>query len=163
MKKICLISDSHGHLPDRALKYIEGSDELWHAGDIGVPDILRNIPCEKIRAVRGNIDTATTHSRYPEELQWEEGGLKFFMIHIGGKPGKYAKGIKQRIRELKPDVFICGHSHILKIQYDEALKVLYMNPGAIGKEGFHKVKTLLTFEIHDKNLRNLNVVELEPR
>lgn len=164
MKKICLISDTHGHLPQKAEKYLEESDEIWHAGDIGNPDIL--LPWENrkmIRAVYGNIDGLEIQKKYPRELLWKEGQNLLYMTHIGGRPGRYPSNIKNKLKELKPSVFICGHSHILRVEYDKAFGVMYLNPGACGREGFHKTKTLLLFDWFEDNLRNLRVVELEPR
>ncbi|MCX8081470.1 MAG: metallophosphatase family protein [Bacteroidia bacterium] len=164
MKSICLLSDTHGFLPERAKKYLDKADEIWHAGDIGTPDILEPWTGKKnIRAVFGNIDDESVRKRYPEELLWQDGNMLFYMVHIGGRPGKYPVNIKKVFAEKKPNVFICGHSHILRVEFDKTWNVMYLNPGACGREGFHKTKTLLLFDTDGNNLRNLSVVELEPR
>jgi len=140
-------------------------DEIWHAGDIGgLPVLDRLIKTKKtIRAVYGNIDDAKIRIAVPGELEWVLDGKKFLMTHIGGYPGHYAKGIKDLLRKHQPDVFICGHSHILKVIFDKELNLLHLNPGACGKEGFHQVRTMLKFSIQDGVLKDMAVVELGKR
>ncbi|SEJ57483.1 hypothetical protein SAMN05192553_105177 [Cyclobacterium xiamenense] len=163
MKKIALISDTHGDFPQNARGILEDVDEIWHAGDVGDPRVLAALPQGPLqRIVYGNIDDTELRSRYPEELFFESGGVKALMLHIGGKPPRYAKGVKTKIRSLQPDLFVCGHSHICKVEFDKQLNCLYLNPGALGNQGFHQVKTLLTFEL-DKKIKNLRVVELGKR
>ncbi|WP_162417357.1 metallophosphoesterase family protein [Cyclobacterium roseum] len=163
MIKVALISDTHGDLPDNALEILRQADEIWHAGDVGHTEVLTKLPPGPIqRIVYGNIDDYELSRQLEEELFFETGGVKVLMLHIGGKPPAYAKGVKAKIKRLQPDLFVCGHSHICKVVFDKALGCLYMNPGALGNQGFHQVKTLLTFEL-DGKIKNLNVVELGKR
>lgn len=161
MVKVALISDSHGFIDEKVLAHLDDVDEIWHAGDIGSETVIEALPEGKVlRIVYGNIDDAEARLRYPEELFFETEGLKVLMIHIGGKSPYYAKGIKSKIAQLSPALFVCGHSHICKVEYDAKLNCLYMNPGAIGMQGFHQVRTLLKFEIEAGKPKNLRVVEL---
>jgi len=163
MVKIALISDTHGMLPENALPALEQADEIWHAGDVGDPEVLLSLPEKPIhRLVYGNIDDASLRQRFEEELFFTSGGVKVLMLHIGGKPPRYATGIKAKIKRLRPDIFICGHSHICKVVYDKDLECLYLNPGALGNQGFHQVKTMMTFEL-DGKIKNLKVLELGKR
>lgn len=163
MVKIALISDTHSSLPENAIKTLKEVDEIWHAGDIGDPEVLEKLPKKPLlRAVYGNIDDQFLHRKMPEEVFFECGGVKVFMIHIGGKPPGYAKGVKAKIKNYQPDLFVCGHSHICKVVQDKELGVLYMNPGAIGNHGFHQIKTMLTFEL-DQTVKNLKVIEFGKR
>ncbi len=164
MKKIALISDSHGHIDHAILNTLNNVDEVWHAGDIGQPDILETLPPEKrIRAITGNIDEPGLRKKYPETLVFDVEGLKIVMTHIGGRPGRYAKGVKALIHSNQAKVFICGHSHICRVMQDKELGCLYMNPGAIGHQGFHQMRTLLLFEVGEGKIGNLKVVELGKR
>jgi uncharacterized protein len=164
LKKIALISDSHGYIDSKALPHLNDADEIWHAGDIGEVTVLLQLPQNKVmRIITGNIDGYDIRHQFPEELFFEVEGVKIYMLHIGGKPPHYAKGVKSKIRALKPDVFVCGHSHICKVEYDSNLNCLYMNPGAIGQHGFHLVKTMLLFEVKESKIINLRVVELGKR
>ena len=164
MTKIALISDTHGFMDEKGLAHLQEVDEVWHAGDIGSETVVEALPATKIhRIVVGNIDDAAARLKHPEELFFETGGMKVLMLHIGGSPPNYAKGVKRKIQALKPDIFVCGHSHICKVVYDPALNCLYMNPGAMGNQGFHQVRTLLKFEIEEGKAKNLNVVELGKR
>jgi len=161
MKKILLLSDTHSFLDSRVLDYAKDADEIWHAGDIGnlnVTDSLRNL--KPLRAVYGNIDNATIRQEFPEDLFFELEGVSVFMTHIGGKPNRYAKGISEKLSKLKPQLFICGHSHILKVAFDKSRELLYVNPGAAGKHGFHKKQTLIKFELANGKAQNLVVIEL---
>ncbi|MFO7823358.1 MAG: metallophosphoesterase family protein [Cyclobacterium sp.] len=163
MVKIALISDTHGMLPENALPALEQADEIWHAGDVGDPEVLLSLPEKPIhRVVYGNIDDASLRQRFEEELFFTSGGVKVLMLHIGGKPPRYATGVKAKIKRLRPDIFICGHSHICKVVYDKDLECLYLNPGALGNQGFHQVKTMMTFEL-DGKIKNLKVLELGKR
>lgn len=162
--KIGLISDSHGYLDHKILKFLEEVDEIWHAGDVGDLEVVRMLPGDKvIRGVYGNIDDASVQEVFPEWLEIELEGVKVLMTHIGGKPLRYAKGVRGKIKELSPMVFICGHSHICKVEWDKELNCLYMNPGAIGQQGFHQVRTMLLFELDAGKVTNLKVVELGKR
>ena len=161
MKKILLLSDTHSFLDARVLKYAKEVDEIWHAGDIGsfdVTDTLKRI--KPLRAVYGNIDNASIRQEFPSEMYFELEGVNIFMTHIGGRPKRYAKGISEKLTTLKPDLFICGHSHILNVAYDDSKSVLYLNPGAVGKHGFHKKQTMLRFELNKGKAQNLVVIAL---
>ena len=161
MKKILLLSDTHSFLDSRILDYAKDADEIWHAGDIGtfeVTDALQQI--KPLRAVFGNIDNAAIRQQFPEDLFFELEGVSVFMTHIGGRPKRYAKGISDKLTKLKPQVFICGHSHILKVAFDSDRELLYINPGAAGRHGFHKKQTLIRFELTNGNIQDLVVIEL---
>ncbi len=140
-------------------------DEIWHAGDIGNRTVLDKLEKlnKKIRAVYGNIDNAPMRLETAEQLSWELEDKKFFMTHIGGYPGHYAKGIKELLKQQKPDVFICGHSHLLKVIYDKELNLLHLNPGACGREGFHQVRTMLQFSLDQGQVKDMAIVELGKR
>lgn len=162
--KIGLISDSHSYMDDQIISLLQEVDEIWHAGDIGDIQIMDRLPSDKnIRAVWGNIDDSSAQENYPEWQDFELEGVKVLMTHIGGKPPRYAKGIKAKINARKPDVFICGHSHICRVEYDQALKCLYLNSGAVGRQGFHQMRTFLTFELEEGQIKNLKVIELGKR
>ncbi|WP_194777383.1 metallophosphoesterase family protein [Pararhodonellum marinum] len=164
MKKIALLSDSHGYLDEAIIQHLVDSDEIWHAGDVGSAKLLDRLPENKTkRIVSGNIDDQDIRSICPEELVFEVEGMKIMMIHIGGKPPRYAKGIKEKILREQAEIFVCGHSHICQVEFDPKLHCLYMNPGAVGRHGFHQVRTLLKFEITEGQAKNLRVVELGPR
>lgn len=164
MKKIGLFSDTHGYLDETVRGYLEDVDEIWHAGDIGGIEILDNLPSDKVwRIITGNIDDLKARNRFPEELWFEVEGMKIGMVHIGGKPPQYAKGVKNLIRQHGIKLFVCGHSHICKVEFDKNLNCLYMNPGAVGQSGFHVVRTMLLFEIENAKIQNLKVVELGKR
>lgn len=164
MKKILLLSDTHSHIDNTILKYVSEADEVWHAGDIGSLDVTDAIQKIKpLKAVYGNIDDAKIRKEFPENLLFSCQGVKVFITHIGGYPGRYPARIKQALQKHTPDLFICGHSHILKVMWDKQNNLLHMNPGACGKYGFHKVRTLLRFVIDGKEIKNLEVIELEKR
>ena len=162
-KKIGLISDSHSYIDAKTLSYLTDVDEIWHAGDIGLRDVMKALPDKPIKAVFGNIDDADAQQDYPEWLEFDSDGVKVLMTHIGGKPPRYAKGVKERIKSSGAQLFICGHSHICKVEFDRALNCLYMNPGAIGQQGFHIMRTMLLFELESGKIQNLRVVELGKR
>ena len=162
MKKILLISDTHGYLDDRIIQYAKQSDETWHAGDIGelkVTDELKKVTT--LRAVHGNIDNNKIRAEYPENLRFQIEEMKIWITHIGGYPNKYNQRIRQEIYTNPPDIFICGHSHILKVINDKKLDCLHINPGAIGKHGFHQVRTMIRFEIMKSKIQNLEVIEFK--
>ncbi|MCF6240799.1 MAG: metallophosphatase family protein [Bacteroidales bacterium] len=162
MKKIALLSDTHSYIDDKIIDFIKEADEIWHAGDIGNPDILNRLKSIKpVRAVYGNIDGAELRAVLSESLYFNCERVKVFITHIGGYPKKYAKGIKQKLKEIKPQLFIAGHSHILKVIYDKELELLYINPGAAGKSGFHKVRTALRFNIDADKIKNLEILEMK--
>lgn len=159
--KIGLLSDTHSYIDDAICKHLQGVDEIWHAGDIGnlnVTDRLKEIA--PLQAVYGNIDDALIRSEFPENQFFEREGLKIFMTHIGGYPKKYPSRIKQQIESQSPDIFICGHSHILKVMRDNQNQLLHLNPGACGVHGFHKMRTMLTFSIDKNKIHAMNVIEL---
>jgi putative phosphoesterase len=161
MKKIGLMSDTHSYLHPDVFRYFEKVDEIWHAGDIGNTALADQLEAFKpFRAVYGNIDGADVRVRYPLNLFFELEQVRVFITHIGGYPGKYAAGVKDQLLANKPKLFICGHSHILKVMPDPALQLLHINPGACGIQGWHKVKTLLRFELSEGNISQLEVIEL---
>ena len=162
MKKILLISDTHGYIDDRIIQYAKESDETWHAGDIGelkVVDELKKVT--NLRAVHGNIDNSEIRAEYAENLRFKIEDMKIWITHIGGYPNKYNQRIRQEIYTDPPDIFICGHSHILKVINDNKLNLLHINPGAIGKHGFHHVRTMIRFEIIKSKIQNLEVIEFK--
>ncbi|MFC4210974.1 metallophosphoesterase family protein [Pedobacter lithocola] len=163
MKRIGLISDTHGFLDDAVFKHFDNCDEIWHAGDFG-EDVAAPLAAFKpLRGVYGNIDDIAIRSEYSEQNRFSCEGINVLMTHIGGYPGKYSASIKSEIYTNPPNLFISGHSHILKVMMDEKLKFLHMNPGAAGKQGWHKVRTLLRFCITDENIHTLEVIELSGR
>jgi len=163
--KIGLISDTHSFLDSKVFTHFKEVDEIWHGGDIGdaaVADELEKF--KPLRAVYGNIDDKNMQARFPEDLWWQCEGLTIWMTHIGGAPPNYNPRVKKILKEKTPDIFICGHSHILRIKKDPALNnLLYINPGAAGNHGFHAIKTLVRFEINDSKIENMEVVELGKR
>ena len=163
--KIGILSDTHGYLDKKIFDYFSDCDEIWHAGDIGDMTVANQLADFKpLRAVYGNVDGLQIRQIFPEELLFELAGMKIYMIHIGGRPGRYAKGVKSRLKQINPDIFVTGHSHILRIEKDTNLGgLLYMNPGAAGKQGLHKIKTLIRFDIVDKQAKNIQVIELGKR
>ncbi|MGC8802288.1 MAG: metallophosphoesterase family protein [Bacteroidales bacterium] len=161
MIQIGLLSDTHGILPDEVLSFLTGCEEIWHAGDIGnlrILEILRG-KSPVIRAVHGNIDGQEIRQQCKESEYFSCEDVLVFMTHIGGYPGRYARGIKDRLLELRPRIFVCGHSHILRVMYDPSLDILYINPGAAGKEGFHVMQTAVRFVIDGSDIRQLQVWE----
>ncbi|GGF66602.1 metallophosphoesterase family protein [Wenyingzhuangia marina] len=162
--KILLLSDTHSYLDETILKYVKLADEVWHVGDIGEIDVTDTIKKIKpLRAVYGNIDGTEARAEFPLDNRFVVDGLDVWMTHIGGYPNKYNPRIKEMIKENPPKLFISGHSHILKVQYDQKLQLLHMNPGAAGKHGFHQVRTMLRFEIVKGEITNLEVIELGKR
>lgn len=164
MTRILLLSDTHSHIDDRILSYAREADEVWHAGDIGdltVTDTLKEL--KPVRGVYGNIDGALVRREFPLDNRFTCEDVDVWITHIGGYPGKYQKRVREVMQENPPKLFICGHSHILKVQYDKKFELLHMNPGACGKVGFHKVRTMLRFTIDRKEIKDLEVVELGKR
>ncbi|NBC07019.1 MAG: YfcE family phosphodiesterase [Bacteroidetes bacterium] len=164
MKRIGLISDTHSHLEESVFDYFEECDEIWHAGDIGDPAVAdRLAEFRPFRAVYGNIDEPALRRRFPEDLRFELEGVDVFMTHIGGYPGRYNKRVRAILREQPPKLYICGHSHILKVMPDKTLGLLHINPGAAGNHGFHKMKTIVRFSLNKGEIKDLQVVELGKR
>ena len=164
--QIGVISDTHGYLDEKVFEYFSTCDEIWHAGDIGDRIILDKLMRFKpMRAVYGNIDGMELRAILDEEIIFEIEGLRVWLIHIAGYPSHYAPAVKKRIREIRPNLLVCGHSHILRVMTDKNLEnFLYINPGAAGFQGFHKTRTLIRFSIIDKLVGNMmEVIELGPR
>lgn len=163
MTRIGLISDTHGFLDEAVAEHFKNCDEIWHAGDFGSIDIadkLVHSTDKKLRGVYGNIDGGDIRTVYPEKLFFTCEQVNVFIQHIGGYPGRYSPGVKDEIIKNNIDLFISGHSHILKIMFDDKLHCLHMNPGAAGKQGWHKVKTLIRFIIDGKEMKGCEVIEL---
>ncbi|WP_437920932.1 metallophosphoesterase family protein [Sphingobacterium sp. LRF_L2] len=164
MKKIGLLSDTHGYLDDAVFRYFESCDEVWHAGDFGTVEIIDTLKAFKpFRGVWGNIDGKDVRLVCQEHERFLCEEVDVWMTHIGGYPGRYANEVKPEISRNPPKLFICGHSHILKVQFDPKLNLLHLNPGAAGKQGWHKVRTLMRFDIQDDRIENLEVIELGGR
>jgi len=162
MKKILLLSDTHGYIDDKILAYAKKADEVWHAGDIGdlaVTDAIKAI--KPMHAVYGNIDNHEIRQEFPLNDRFMCEGVDVWITHIGGYPGRYSPAIREEIRTNPPKLFICGHSHILKVMPDRKLNLLLMNPGAVGKHGFHQVRTMLRFTIGGDKIDNLEVIEMK--
>lgn len=161
MKKILLLSDTHGYIDHHILTHAEQVDEVWHAGDIGSLDVTDALQAIKpVRAVYGNIDDTSIRQEFPLHNRFDCEGVDVWITHIGGYPGRYSPAIRDDIRANPPKLFICGHSHILKVMPDKKLGILHMNPGAIGKHGFHKVRTMLRFTIDSGKVADLEVIEV---
>lgn len=162
MKKIGLLSDTHSFLHPKIFEHFEACDEIWHAGDIGSIDVLDELTAFKpTRAVFGNIDNQTIRKSCPKNQRFVCEGVDVWMTHIGGYPYKYTSDIRAVLDENCPKLFICGHSHILKVMFDEKRDLLHMNPGAAGKYGIHQKITMLRFEVSHGQIKHLEVVELD--
>ena len=162
--KIGLLSDTHGWIHPRLFDHFAECDEIWHAGDIGNIEIADQLAAFKpLRAVYGNIDNAIVRSAYKETLTFMAENVKVWITHIGGSPGHYDRRVLPGLYEDPPDLFICGHSHIAKVKYDEKGGFLYMNPGAAGYNGFHKFMTVLRFSIKEDKITDLELIELGER
>ena len=164
MTKVLLLSDTHSFIDEQIIKYVKEANEVWHAGDIGdlhVTDEIKKY-C-KLRAVYGNIDDHKARVEFPLNNRFFCEDIDVWITHIGGYPNKYNKIIRDELTANPPKIFICGHSHILKVQYDKKLGLLHLNPGAAGKHGFHKVRTMLRFEIDKADIKNMEIIELEQR
>ena len=156
-----LLSDTHSHIDESILKYVRLADEVWHAGDIGNLQVTDAIKALKpLRAVYGNIDDDKARMEFPLHNRFSCEGVDVWITHIGGYPGKYNQAIRAEIQRNPPKLFICGHSHILKVRFDKSLNLLHMNPGACGIYGFHQVRTMLRFEIEGDKIQNLEIIEL---
>ncbi|MEQ9230220.1 MAG: metallophosphoesterase family protein [Cyclobacteriaceae bacterium] len=164
MKKIGLLSDTHGVLDNRVFDYFKEVDEIWHAGDIGTIEVLDELnEFKPTIAVFGNIDGGDLRIDCKETVLLRRDGLKVLITHIAGKPPRYNPRVLSLVQEHRPNVLICGHSHILKVEFDKRNQLLFMNPGAAGNHGFHKVKTLLRFGIENMKVKDLEVIELGKR
>ena len=161
MKKILLLSDTHSHIDDTILKYVKLADEVWHAGDIGdlkVTDTIQKL--KPLRAVFGNIDNHEVRLEFPLNNRFFCEGVEVLITHIGGYPGKYSPAIREEITKNPPKLFICGHSHTLKVMFDKKLNCLHMNPGAAGISGFNQKRTMLRFEIDGDKIQSLEIIEI---
>jgi putative phosphoesterase len=161
MIKIGLISDTHGYLDDAVFKHFKDVDEIWHAGDFGTIALADELAAFKpLRGVYGNIDDADIRLQYPENLRFYCEKVDVWMTHIGGYPDKYSPQVKRTIYTKPPMLFISGHSHILKVIYDKKINCLHINPGAAGKQGWHRTQTLVRFCISEEKIHTLEVIEL---
>ena len=164
MQTIGLLSDTHGWWDEKYATYFASCDEIWHAGDIGSADVaLRLTAIRPLRAVCGNIDGYPVRQMYPKTLHFTVEDVSVMMTHIGGYPGRYEPAIRAELYETKPQLFVCGHSHILKVMFDKRLNCLCLNPGAAGKSGFHTVRTLMRFVINGADIRDMEIIELAKR
>lgn len=164
MKRIGLLSDTHHYVDDAIFKHFDKCDEIWHAGDFGTAAVAEELQKFKpLKGVYGNIDGYDIRSQFAEVLPFSCEEVKVLMIHIGGYPGKYTPLARTNIISFQPKLFISGHSHILKIMYDDKFKCLHINPGAAGKHGWHKVRTLVRFAIDGENIKDCEVIELGKR
>lgn len=162
VKKILLLSDTHGYIDEAILKHVQWADEVWHAGDIGNLSVTETLKSRKpLKAVYGNIDGTEARQEFPLDLRFSCEGVEVWITHIGGYPGRYDQRIKTALQENPPNLFISGHSHILKVMNDKKLKLLHMNPGAVGKHGFHQVRTMLRFAVDGKEIKQLEVIEFK--
>jgi len=162
--KIVLLSDTHGYLDEQIIKHVATADQVWHAGDFGTLEVSNKLSALKpLAGVYGNIDGQEIRKIHPLHNRFSCEGFDIWITHIGGYPGKYDIKIRELIRQNPPDILVCGHSHILKIIRDPANNLLFMNPGAAGKEGFHKVRTLVKFTLEQKTISEMQVVELGMR
>lgn len=162
LMKIGLLSDTHSFVDPKAVEFFKDCQEVWHAGDIGSPSVIDDLSAVfKVRAVYGNIDNHEIRSFCPEFQIFTIEDFKVVMTHIGGYPNKYAPGIRKLLIQEKPNLFISGHSHILKVINDQKLDLLHINPGAYGKSGFHKVRTALRFTIEGSRIFDLEILEIE--
>ena len=159
-----LVSDTHGFLDEALFTHFEKCDEVWHAGDFGPVEVLDRLKTFKpVRGVFGNIDGADIRSELPLDLEWECEGVRVYMTHIGGYPGSYDRRAKKELTKRKPDLFICGHSHIARVIRDRELKLLHMNPGACGRVGWHLKRTAIRFAVDGERIGNVELIELGPR
>jgi putative phosphoesterase len=162
--RIGLLSDTHGFLDDAVFRHFDECDEVWHAGDFGTSDILDRLRAFKpVRGVYGNVDGAELRADLPEDLGWECEGVTVYMTHVGGYPGNYDRRAGKELQRLRPGLFICGHSHILKVMRDKNLDLVHMNPGACGHNGWHVVRTLLRFTVEAGKISGVQAIELGPR
>ena len=164
MKKIGLLSDTHAYWDEKFVQYFSECDEIWHAGDIGSEEVLNRLKALKpVRAVHGNIDDYLIRATCPSILRFKIEEVEVLLTHIGGYPGKYEPSIRHELSARPPKLFVCGHSHILKVMYDSHLRMLCVNPGAAGKSGFQQVRTLVRFVIDGADLKEMEVIEMKDR
>jgi uncharacterized protein len=162
--RIGLMSDTHGFLDEEVFTYFAECEEIWHAGDFGSVELFDRLAAFKpVRGVYGNVDGIEVRKVATAALDWMCEGIRVYMTHIGGYPGHYERGIKQELQTRKPGLFLCGHSHILKIMRDSALGLVHMNPGACGHNGWHQMRTLLRFSIDGERIHGVEAIELGPR
>ncbi|RYY69794.1 MAG: metallophosphoesterase [Chitinophagaceae bacterium] len=164
MTRIGLISDTHSYLDEAVMTHFKDCDEVWHAGDFGSMEVIEKLQkFRPLKGVFGNIDDGKIQQLFPEDLFFTCEQVNVFMRHIGGYPGRYAAGVKEKIIKNTSHLFISGHSHILKVMYDEKLNCLHMNPGAAGNQGWHKMRTVIRFTIDGKDMKDCEVIELGQR
>lgn len=164
MKRIGVISDTHGYIDDRILHHLSSCDEVWHAGDIGSLEVTDQISkVSHLRAVYGNIDDANVRREFRETISFTCEGAHIIMTHIAGRPGKYPKDLNMYLYRERPNIFVCGHSHLLLVQMNKPLQMLHINPGAAGVKGFHKQRTLIRFSLNNGKPSDLEVIELGAR
>jgi putative phosphoesterase len=166
MTRIGLISDTHGYLDEAVFNHFKHCHEIWHAGDFGNIHLAEELAARSglpVKGVYGNIDGQDIRSVFPETLRFSCEGVNVFMKHIGGYPKRYAPGVKRELMAASAGLFISGHSHILKVIYDDEIGCLHINPGAAGKQGWHLVRTIVRFTIDGKNIKDCNVIELGKR
>ncbi|MCG8883472.1 metallophosphoesterase family protein [Tenacibaculum finnmarkense] len=164
MKKILLLSDTHSYIDDQILKFVKQADQVWHAGDIGDLKVTDTIKKHKpLQVVYGNIDDNNARAEFPLDNKFTVEGVSVWITHIGGYPNAYKPRVREALQKKSPKIFISGHSHILKVQYDQKFNLLHLNPGAAGKHGFHKVRTMLRFELDKGEIKNMEVIELAKR
>jgi uncharacterized protein len=164
MKRIGLLSDTHNFLDDAVFRHFDSCDEIWHAGDFGSSAIADRLKAFRpLRGVFGNIDGNDIRSVFPEKLHWQCEEVRIYMTHIGGYPPKYNPAVKKELETGSPNLFVCGHSHILRIMYDDRLQCLHMNPGAAGNHGWHKIRTIIRFSVDGKEMKDCEVIELGKR
>ena len=162
--RIGLISDTHSYLDPKIEKYFKECDEIWHAGDVGSIDVIKQLTKIKpVRGVYGNIDGQDIRQLFPKDAKFTCEEVKVWITHIGGYPNRYSQDVRDKIKQSPPNLFISGHSHILKVMFDKKLNLLHINPGSAGKSGFHKVKTIVRFTINKKEIQDLEVIELGPK
>jgi putative phosphoesterase len=161
MTKIGLLSDTHGYWDEKNAHYFSSCDEIWHAGDIGSETVLRHLEALKpVRAVHGNIDDYRLRLSCPKTLRFKIEDVDVMLTHIGGYPGRYPPAVRQELSANPPQLFVCGHSHILKVMYDKGLKMLCVNPGAAGRYGIHTVRTLIRFAIDGADIQSMEIIEM---
>lgn len=162
--KVGLLSDTHGFLDEKIFAYFSECEEIWHAGDFGSTKVASDLSAyRKLRAVYGNIDDQEIKNMFAEECIFNLHGIKVYMTHIGGYPPRYTLAIRKKLDDIKPDLFICGHSHIIRIIKDTKRDLLHINPGAAGRQGFHKVRSIVIFKIRSERIEELQVIELGAR
>ena len=165
MPKIGLLSDTHGFLDDKIFTYFKDCDEVWHAGDFGTLEVSDKLSAFKpLRGVYGNVDDKNIRLIHPKDQEFELEGFRIWITHIGGYPGHYAPDVRKKLSENPPDIFICGHSHILRVMPDKKYNnMLTLNPGATGNQGFHKIKTIMRFDLNSRKIENMQAIELGKR